>query len=122
MEEALRETLLILAAAIKEDPRLLALDEIDSRLSKSEEVAELSEKAKEKVVDYAYNRDHFGEASELTKASQHEAYLAKKALDEHPLSKEYQAKYRPVRELYAEIDYIILSPYRDKPRCGKGSK
>ena len=119
MDNKLRETLNTLSDALKEDPRLKELAEKDQALNASEEVHLLSEKAKDALSEFAYNKDHFGEGHELTLKAQRNAYLAKKALDEHPLSKEYNASYKKVRELYDAMDRLLLAPYREKVSCRK---
>ena len=117
MNESTREILYTLSSLILEDPRLISLKEAEERLNESEEVATLSNLTKRKMETYAYNRDHFGENSELTKDSLHELYLAKKKLDEHPLSLDYQRKYSVVRKLYDELDSMLISPFREPLRC-----
>ena len=122
MEEGTRIALEELREALADDLRLKKLEEAERKLNASEEVASLSQKAKEALSAYAYNRDHFGSVNELTRSAQHEAYLAKKALDEHPLSKEYNAAFKEVRILYDELDGILLSPYREKLNCRRGKE
>ncbi|MCR5078625.1 MAG: hypothetical protein K6B65_01715 [Bacilli bacterium] len=117
MEERTRELLYVLSSLLESDARCLALKEAEVRLNESDEVRSLSSITKAKMESYAYNKDHFGENSELTKSSLHELYLAKKALDEHPLSKDYQRKYAIVRRLYDELDLILISPFREPLQC-----
>ena len=117
MEASTREILLSLASALSSDSRNLALSKAEKALEESEEVRELSRKTKEAYEAYGYSADHFGLESEETKKKQHELYLAKKALDEHPLSQEYNARFALVRRLYAEVDAILIGPYREKRVC-----
>lgn len=116
MLEITRATLTLLRETIENDPRSRLLDEKEALLSGSKEVEILSKNAKEKAEEYAKAtrfEDEEGKAR-ATKAF-HEA---KKALDEHPLTRDYQAAYSEVRRLLTEIESILFAPYRDRIRCG----
>ena len=117
MEAKTHEILTLLQAALSEDPRSVALETAEEALENSEEVRALSNKAKLAYEEFGYAQDHFGLESPITKERQHDLYLAKKALDEHPLSRDYAKKYALVRSLYAEIDALLIGPYRDKRVC-----
>lgn len=117
MENDTRVALQNLKSALDLDSRTLSLAEVEKRLEDSDEVKSLSEKAKVALEDFAYAQSHFGNESELTKEKQRALYLAKKALDEHPLSMEYGRHYAAVRSLYSEIDALLIGPYRDKRVC-----
>ena len=54
----------------------------------------------------------------IPKKHLHELYLAKKELDEYPLSQQYQKAYYAVRRLYAELDEILFGPYQYHLSCG----
>ena len=116
MNETTRASLFLLREVLENDPRSRLLDEKEVLLSASSEVARLSGIAKEKAEAYARASDSEDEATkaEATKAF-HEA---KKALDEHPLCRDYQAAYSEVRRLLSEIESILFAPYRDRIRCG----
>ena len=116
MLEITRASLTLLRETIENDPRSRLLDEKEALLSSSEEVEILSKNAKEKAEEYAKAmkvEDEEGKAR-TTKAF-HEA---KKALDEHPLCRDYQTAYSEVRRLLSEIESILFASYRDHVRCG----
>ena len=80
--------------------------------------ATAAEEAKKKAEGYA-NSLYFGQDDpEKTPPAQHELYLAKKELDEYPLSQQYQKAYYAVRRLYAELDEILFGPYQYHLSCG----
>ena len=116
MNETTRASLFLLREVLENDPRSRLLDEKEALLSGSKEVEILSRNAKEKAEEYAVAmkvEDEEGK-TRATKAF-HEA---KKALDEHPLTRDYQAAYSEVRRLLSEVESILFAPYRDRIRCG----
>lgn len=117
METITVKYLSALKEALASDPRSIALKEIEKQLEESEEVRLLSNKAKEAMEELGYAQEHFGVDSPFSKEKQKELYLAKKALDEHPLSREYTKRYAIIRSLYGEIDALLIGPYRDKRVC-----
>ena len=117
MESSTLKTLTLLKEALAADPRSLALKQVEKDLEGSEEIRLLSNKAKEAMEELAYAQGHYGPNSPLSKDKQRELYLAKKALDEHPLSREYSKRYAIIRSLYGEIDALLIGPYREKRVC-----
>jgi hypothetical protein len=95
MEKELLDDLASLRDALKGDPRVLALDQAEKALTSSPEVIELAKKKDAAERDYEdclnYHKETDPEALALQKA----LYQAKLALDEHPLSKAYNAAYIP---------------------------
>ena len=74
----------------------------------------------EDVMAFAYKKDlaisnlsdainHFGENSEEAKKAQHELFLKKEALDNHPLVRDYLKAYQEVRGLYFNLNDILFS-------------
>jgi hypothetical protein len=114
MEKELLEDLASLKAALKADPRILALEKAEAALMASPEVIELAKRKDAAERDYedclAFHKETDPEALTLQKA----LYQAKLTLDEHPLSKAYNAAYIPVRDLYMSLDDILYSPFRKK--------
>ena len=117
MENETLQALLKLKSALDEDPRVLALAASEKALGDSEEARALKAKVDEASEAYSFNLNHFGEESEATKSSLHELFLAKKALDENPVARQYNSDYAAVRKLYGEIDSRLIGPYRASKRC-----
>ena len=117
MENETIQALLNLRSAVDSDPRVLQLSKSEEALNASEEVRSLKAKVDEASERYSFEVSHFGEESESAKSSLHELFLAKKALDEHPLSRQYNADYSIVRKLYGQIDSELIGPYRSQRRC-----
>lgn len=117
MENQTIQALLDLRSALDNDPRILQLAKSEEALSASEEITSLKKVVDEASERYSFDVSHFGEESENAKASLHELFLAKKSLDEHPLSRQYNADYSVVRKLYGQIDSELIGPYRAHRRC-----
>ena len=111
-----------LREALNADPRVLALSEAEASLSSDEEAnakKTLADKAEE---EYENAIKLHGQDSPEAKAALHDLYLAKKALDELPVSRQYNKCYQEVRRLYDEIDGRVLGPFRSLPRCKGGER
>ncbi len=111
-----------LREALASDQRVLALSEAESALSSNEEA-----KAKKLLADkaeetYEEAMKLHGQDSAEAKAALHDLYLAKKALDELPVSVQYNKCFQEVRRLYDEIDSRVLGPFRSLPRCKGGER
>ena len=117
MDKELYDALIKLKESIENDPRVLALNEIDARLSKDEEVMKLSYKKDLAIVSYEDAINHFGEKSEQALKAQKELHLAKLELDSHPLVKEYNAKYQEVRLMYNHINEELFGKIISKNKC-----
>ena len=117
MNETTRASLFLLREVLENDPRSRLLDEKEVLLSASSEVARLSGIAKEKAEAYARASDSEDEAkkAKATKAF-HEA---KKALDEHPLCRDYQLAYGALRRLNESVEKILFGPFAEATFCGR---
>ena len=98
--------------SLKIDPRVKKLQELENKLNDSYDVFLLSNKKDEALEKYTrlkelYSDDHIEVVSALK-----ELKSAKEELNNHPLVKEYLKVYSEVRDLYLEIDNILLSDYR----------
>ena len=116
-----QRTILALDALIKaleEDTRMVALAEAEEALSRDEGFLALSAEKDAKAESFEKMSALYGENSEKGKEALHELYLAKKAMDEHPLALAYELRYKEVRRLLYEVDEIIFGRFRDKPSCG----
>ena len=96
---------------LENDPRVIRLNELEKELNNSQEVALLVMKKDNANNDYNDILRHSKEDSEEAKKYQHILYEAKKALDEHPLVRRYNAAYKEVRELYDNISDILFSSF-----------
>ena len=117
MDKELYDALLKLKESIENDSRVLALNEVDARLSSNEEVMKLSYKKDMAVIEYEDAINHFGQTHEITLKAQKKLYEAKKELDSHPLVKEYNQKYQEVRLMYNHINEELFGRFISKNRC-----
>ena len=93
---------------LSQDSRLILLDELDKKLSNNEEVMALSYQKDLAVSQYSDALNHHSSDSEEIKKYQHELFIKKEALDNHPLVKEYLKAYAEVRNLYYQINEILF--------------
>ena len=95
--------------ALNNDPRYIALNEAEEKMNNDKIVISLVI-AKEKALnEYNDILRHFDRESDTAKKYQKALYVAKKQLEEHPLVKDYLAKYQQVRILYEQINSILFS-------------
>ena len=109
----MEEKIILLSEKLKEaignDPRYIALNEAEKKMNEDKEVQSLAI-AKEKALnEYNDILRHFDRESDTAKKYQKALYEAKKQLEEHPLVKDYLAKYQQVRILYEQINSILFS-------------
>ncbi len=88
------------------------LNELDKKLDDSFEVYTLSNKKDEALERYISNKDLYGEDNEVTIESLKELQRAKEELNNHPLVKEYLAVYSRVRDIYLQINNILLDEFK----------
>lgn len=103
-----------LRKTIKNDPRVILLDEIEKKMSDDKKVMALSYRKDVAVDEYNDALNHFGEDNEITIKARQKAYEAKKNLDLHPLVKEYNKAYSEIRILYKEINDILFDDFKVK--------
>ena len=94
---------------INQDIRIKNLLEAEAKMNASEEVQLLSYKKDIATSEYSDILNHYDRDSETAIKYQKKLYEAKKALDEHPLVKEYMKCYIIVRDLYNEINSVLFS-------------
>lgn len=103
----------LLAGELKDlldnDERLIRLNKLENELNNNEEVMALSYQKDLAVSAYSDALNHFANNSEEIKKYQHELFLKKEALDNHPLVKEYLKAYSEVRDLYFQINEILFN-------------
>lgn len=103
----------LLAGELKDlldnDERLIRLNKLENELNNNEEVMALSYQKDLAVSAYSDALNHFANNSEEIKEYQHELFLKKEALDNHPLVKEYLKAYSEVRDLYFQINEILFN-------------
>jgi hypothetical protein len=114
MEKELRADLEELRAALKSDPRVKKLDELEASLSQDAILIELVKKKNAAEDAYSsvlsYQKETDPEALSLQKS----LYLAKKNLGGYPLVESYNEAFIAVRDLYMAIDDDLFGPYRNK--------
>lgn len=97
---------------LNKNPDVLLLNKLDKELNDSYEVYTLSNKKDEALEKYVSLKDLYGDDDERVKASRMELSKAKEELNNHPLVKEYLKVYSRVRDIYLEINNILLDDYR----------
>ena len=116
----------LLAGELKDlldnDERIIRLNKLENELNNNEEVMALSYQKDLAVSSYSDALNHFANDSEEMKKYQHELFLKKEALDNHPLVKSYLKAYSEVRDLYFQINEILfndLSLHQKEKRASK---
>lgn len=89
-------------------PLVVSLDKLEKELNDNFEVYELSKKKDEALEAYLNNKKIYGEDHKITKKSLINLKEAKEKLNNHPLVNEYLKIYSQVRDLYLEINDIVL--------------
>lgn len=101
-----------LASELKElldnDERIVRLNELEKKLNESEEVMALSYQKDIAVSNYSDALNHYANDSEGIKKFQHDLFVKKEALDNHPIVKDYLNAYAAVRDLYFQINEILF--------------
>ena len=91
------------------DPRIIRLNELEKKMNENEEVMALAYQKDVAVTEYSDSLNHFAKDSEEVKKAQHNLYIKKEALDNHPLVRDYLKVYSEVRDLYFELNDILFS-------------
>ena len=103
----------LLAGELKDlldnDERIIRLNKLENELNNNEEVMALSYQKDIAVSSYSDALNHFANNSEEMKKYQHDLFLKKEALDNHPLVKEYLNAYSEVRDLYFQVNEILFN-------------
>ena len=103
----------LLAGELKDlldnDERLIRLNKLENELNNNEEVMALSYQKDLAVSAYSDALNHYANNSPEIKKYQHELFLKKEALDNHPLVKSYLKAYSEVRDLYFQINEILFN-------------
>ena len=103
----------LLAGELKDlldnDERIIRLNKLENELNNNEEVMALSYQKDLAVSSYSDALNHFANNSEEMKKYQHELFLKKEALDNHPLVKSYLKAYSEVRDLYFQLNEILFN-------------
>ena len=102
---------------LNKNENVLLLNELDKKMNDSFEVYSLSKKKDEMLEKYLSNKELYGEDNEITKESLRQLVAAKEELNNHPLVKQYLEVYSKVRDLYLEINEIILGDFRGNETC-----
>lgn len=94
---------------LSQDERVVLLDKLEKEMNANEEVMTLAYQKDLAINNLSDAINHFGENSEEAKNAQHELFLKKEALDNHPLVRQYLKAYQEVRELYFNLNDILFS-------------
>ena len=109
MDEKIYSLAFELKELLSHDERITLLDSLEKKLNENEEVMALAYQKDVVVTNYSDVLNHFSENSEEVKKAQKELYEKKKALDSHPLVREYLSAYSEVRDLYFSVNDILFS-------------
>ena len=114
MDERITELTFELKEQLKNDPRIIALNE-------SEKAMALSYR-KDCALDY-YNQTlkYFSDDSVAATKARQDLAKAKKELDSHPLVRDYLQKYQQVRLLFEQINEKLFS-LLNNDMCPKENK
>jgi cell fate (sporulation/competence/biofilm development) regulator YlbF (YheA/YmcA/DUF963 family) len=99
---------------LSQDERVVLLNKLEKEMNDNEEVMALAYQKDLAISNLSDAINHFGENSEEAKKAQHELFLKKEALDNHPLVRDYLKAYQEVRELYFNLNDILFSNLRLK--------
>ena len=94
---------------LSQDERVVLLNKLEKEMNDNEEVMALAYQKDLAITNLSDAINHFGENSEEAKKAQHELFLKKEALDNHPLVRDYLKAYQEVRELYFNLNDILFS-------------
>ena len=94
---------------LEKDPRIIKLNKLEKKMNEDEEVMSLAYKKDMASVNYSDVLNHYSEESPEAKKALKELHEAKLKLDNHPLVREYLNAYIEVRDLYYELNDILLS-------------
>ena len=93
---------------LRDDSRITALNELEKELKENQEVMALSYQKEVAVTNYSDALNHFAKDAPELKKYQHELFIKKEALDNHPLVQKYLKAYAAVRDLYYEVNEILF--------------
>ncbi|NLB48756.1 MAG: YlbF family regulator [Erysipelotrichia bacterium] len=93
---------------LKEDCRLQLLDKLEIAMNQNAEVMALAYQKDIAVMEYSTTLNHFPNDAEVTVKARQQLFQKKKALDEHPLVRQYLSAYSEVRDLYFTISKILF--------------
>ena len=93
---------------IDSDERIILLNKLEKEMNNNEEVMALSYRKDVAASIYSDALKHEKEESPICKKAQHELFIAKEQLDNHPLVRDYLSAYSKVRDLYFYLNDIIF--------------
>ena len=94
---------------LSQDERVILLNKLEKEMNDNEEVMALAYQKDLAISNLSDAINHFGENSKEAKKAQHELFLKKETLDNHPLVRDYLKAYQEVRELYFNLNDILFS-------------
>ena len=103
------------------DERVILLDKLEKEMNDNEEVMALAYKKDVAATKYSDVLSHFSDDSEEAKKALKELSIAKEALNNHPLVKQYLKAYADVRDLYLQINEVLFSNFAPN-LCPKENK
>lgn len=113
MNEAILNKVLSLKECLKNDERIIILNDLEKRLENDESVIALAYKKDMATTMYEDALKHYKSDSEEVSIAQKNLYEAKKKLDENPLVKQYNKAYKEVWLLYKYINKEIFDDFLD---------
>lgn len=108
MREETYLSLMNLKELLKNDSRIISLNETEKEMENNQEVQLLAYKKDMLVNEYNDMLRLFEDNSEEVKKARHNLYLAKRELESHEVVREYFKKYTLVRNLLEDIEELIF--------------
>jgi cell fate (sporulation/competence/biofilm development) regulator YlbF (YheA/YmcA/DUF963 family) len=108
MREETYLSLMNLKELLKNDSRIISLNEIEKEMENNSEVQLLAYKKDMLVNEYNDMLRLFKDDSEEVKKARYNLYLAKRELESHEVVREYFKKYSVVRNLLEVIEELIF--------------
>ena len=111
MDALLYSKVLKLKEAIEKDERIILLNQIEKEMEECDEVMKLSYKKDMACIAFNDALKHFSNDSKEVKDAQHDLYVAKLNLDNHPLIQKYNSLYKEVKKIYSLINKELFGPF-----------
>lgn len=97
---------------LNKNEKVVLLNKLDQELNNNYEIYLLSNKKDEALQNYLSLKDIYGDENEEVKKARNALKKAKEELNNHPLVAEYLKLYSEVRDIYLEINKILLDDFK----------
>lgn len=107
-----------LADTIEKDPRVISMKTAEKAMEENDEIGHLAYAFDLAQTHYNDLLKIYSETAPEAQSAQKDLYLKKKALDEHPLVREYLHCYQDVRLMYDTLQNELFAPFNEH-LCGE---